>query len=209
MKICTVVTTRSKSCSVKTLHTILKLNMHCLQNNVQNEIVYVNDDPFEKIEMIQKCLSKCDRLFFIDFGIGVDDVSVKQIFESHEGLGVLVFPGVKEGIDWGLFKHKVREGSSEPVSQMGLNFDTQVGKKISTDIYSVTSTEAKSWVMFSKNVMKNAKDKKGNFNLHVKMFDKLKEQGVKIYAFTASKLTMTYPHECISNILGAAGVKTN
>jgi len=209
MKICTVVTTRSKSCSVKTLHTILKLNIHCLQNNVQNEIVYVNDDPFEKIEMIQKCLSKCDRLFFIDFGIGVDDASVKQIFESHEGLGVLIFPGVKEGIDWGLFKHKVREGSSEPVSQMGLNFDTQVGKKISTDIYSVTSTEAKSWVMFSKNVMKNAKDKKGNFNLHVKMFDKLKEQGVKIYAFTASKLTMTYPHECISNILGAAGVKTN
>ena len=209
MKICTVVTTRSKSCSVKTLHTILKLNIHCLQNNVQNEIVYVNDDPFEKIEMIQKCLSKCDRLFFIDFGIGVDEMSVKQIFESHEGLGVLVFPGVKEGIDWGLFKHKVREGSSEPVSQMGLNFDTQVGKKISTDIYSVTSTEAKSWVMFSKNVMKNAKDKKGNFNLHVKMFDKLKEQGVKIYAFTASKLTMTYPHECISNILGAAGVKTN
>ena len=209
MKICTVVTTRSKSCSVKTLHTILKLNIHCLQNNVQNEIVYVNDDPFEKIEMIQKCLSKCDRLFFIDFGIGVDDASVKQIFESHEGLGVLVFPGVKEGIDWGLFKHKVREGSSEPVSQMGLNFDTQVGKKISTDIYSVTSTEAKSWVMFSKNVIKNAKDKKGNFNLHVKMFDKLKEQGVKIYAFTASKLTMTYPHECISNILGAAGVKTN
>lgn len=209
MKICTVVTTRSKSCSVKTLHTILKLNIHCLQNNVQNEIVYVNDDPFEKIEMIQKCLSKCDRLFFVDFGIGVDDASVKQIFESHEGLGVLVFPGVKEGIDWGLFKHKVREGSSEPVSQMGLNFDTQVGKKISTDIYSVTSTEAKSWVMFSKNVMKNAKDKKGNFNLHVKMFDKLKEQGVKIYAFTASKLTMTYPHECISNILGAAGVKTN
>jgi len=209
MKICTVVTTRSKSCSVKTLHTILKLNIHCLQNNVQNEIVYVNDDPFEKNEMIQKCLSRCDRLFFIDFGISVDEMSVKQIFESHEGLGVLVFPGVKEGIDWGLFKHKVREGSSEPVSQMGLNFDTQVGKKISTDIYSVTSTEAKSWVMFSKNVMKNAKDKKGNFNLHVKMFDKLKEQGVKIYAFTASKLTMTYPHECISNILGAAGVKTN
>ena len=209
MKICTVVTTRSKSCSVKTLHTILKLNIQCLQNNVQNEIVYVNDDPFEKIEMIQKCLSKCDRLFFIDFGIGVDDASVKQIFESHEGLGVLVFPGVKEGIDWGLFKHKVREGSSEPVSQMGLNFDTEVGRGVSKDIYTVTSTQAKSWVMFSKNVMKNAKDKKGNFNLHVKMFDKLKEQGVKIYAFTASKLTMTYPHECISNILSAAGVKTN
>ena len=209
MKICTVVTTRSKSCSVKTLHTILKLNIHCIQNNVQNEILYVNDDPFEKVDVIQKCLPRCDRLFFIDFGISVDEESVKQIFGNHEGVGVLVFPGVKEGIDWGLFKHKVQEGSTEPVSQMGLNFDTEVGKKISKDIYSVTSTEAKSWVMFSKNVMKNAKDKKGNFNLNVKLFEKLKEQGVKIYAFTAAKLIMTYSHECVSNILNAAGIKTN
>jgi hypothetical protein len=208
MKICTVITTRSKSCSVKTLHTILKLNIKCLENNVQNEIVYVNDDPFEKIEVIQKCLTKCDRLFFVDFGIGVDEESIKQIFANHEGMGVLVFPGVKEGIDWGLFKHKVREGSEEPVSQMGLNFDTDVGRKISKDIYTVTNTSAKSWVMFSKNLMKNTKDKKGNFSLHVKMFEKLKEQGVKIYAFTAAKLVMTYPHECISNILSAAGVKT-
>ena len=209
MKICTVVTTRSKSCSVKTLHTILKLNIHCIQNNVQNEIVYVNDDPFEKVEMIQKCLTRCDRLFFIDFGIGVDENSITQIFENHEGIGALVFPGVKEGIDWGLFKHKVRAGSTEPVSQMGLNFDTEVGKKISNDIYSVVNTEAKSWVMFSKNIIKNSRDKKGNFNLHVKIFEKLKERGVKIYAFTAAKLVMTYPHECISNILNAAGVKTN
>jgi peroxiredoxin family protein len=209
MKICTVVTTRSKSCSVKTLHTILKLNIHCIQNNVQNEILYVNDDPFEKVDVIQKCLPRCDRLFFIDFGIGVDEESVKQIFGNHEGVGVLVFPGVKEGIDWGLFKHKVQEGSTEPVSQMGLNFDTEVSKKISNDIYSVTSTEAKSWVMFSKNVMKNAKDKKGNFNLNVRILEKLKEQGVKIYAFTAAKLIMTYSHECVSNILNAAGIKTN
>jgi peroxiredoxin family protein len=209
MKICTVVTTRSKSCSVKTLHTILKLNILCIQNNVQNEILYVNDDPFEKVDVIQKHLPRCDRLFFIDFGISVDEESVKQIFANHEGVGVLVFPGVKEGIDWGLFKHRVQEGSSEPVSQMGLNFDTEVGKKISKDIYSVTSTQAKSWVMFSKNVMKNAKDKKGNFNLNVRIFEKLKEQGVKIYAFTAAKLIMTYSHECVSNILNAAGIKTN
>ena len=209
MKICTVITTRSKSCSVKTLHTILKLNIHCIQNNVQNEIVYVNDDPFDKVEMIQKCLTRCDRIFFIDFGIGVDENSITQIFENHEGIGALVFPGVKEGIDWGLFKHKVRAGSTEPVSQMGLNFDTEVGKKISNDIYSVVNTEAKSWVMFSKNIIKNYKDKKGNVNLHVKIFEKLKERGVKIYAFTAAKLVMTYPHECISNILSAAGVKTN
>ena len=209
MKIITLITTRSKSCAVKTLHTILKLNIYCIQNSYQNEIIYVNDDPFDKIDAIHKCLPRCDRLFFIDFGVNVDEESVKQIFEKHEGIGVLVFPGVKEGIDWGLFKHKVMEGSTEPTSQMGLNFDTEVGNKISKDIYSVTSTQAKSWVMFSKNIMKNTKDKKGKWGLNVKMFEKLKEQGVKIYAFTAAKLTMTYSHECISNILNAAGIKAN
>ena len=209
MKICTLITTRSKSCAVKTLHTILKLNIQCIQNNVQNEIVYVNDDPFEKVETIQRCLTRCDRLFFVDFGVNVDEETIKEIFANHEGIGVLVFPGVTEGIDWGLFKHKVRAGSTEPVSQMGLNFDTEVDRKISENIYTVKNTDAKAWVMFSKNVMKNAKDKKGNWGLHVKMFEKLKERGVKICAFTAAKLNITYTHECISNILNAAGVKTN
>lgn len=209
MKICTIVVTRSKSCSVKTLHSVLKLNIHCLRNNVQNEILYVNDNPFDVVEMIQKTLTKCDRIFFVDFGIGVDEESIKQIFKDHEGIGALVFPGVKDGIDWGLFKHKVREGSEEPVSQMGLNFDTEVDRKISTDIYTVTNTNARSYVLFTKNIMKNARDKKGNVNLHVKMFEKLREQKVKIHAFTASKLIMTYTHECVSNILNAAGVKAN
>jgi hypothetical protein len=204
MKFCTLIVTRSKSCSVKTLHTILKMNIHCIQQNVQNEILYVNDDPFEKSEMIKKCLSKCDRLFFIDFGINVDEESIKEIFKPHDGVGVLVFPGVKDGIDWGLFKNKVKEGSKEPVSQMGLNFDTEVGQKVSKDIYKVKNTEARAWVMFSKNTLKKCKKFTAS-----KMLNNLLEQDVKIYAFTASKLIMTYTHECVSNILSAAGVKSN
>jgi hypothetical protein len=204
MKFCTLIVTRSKSCSVKTLHTILKMNIHCIQQNVQNEILYVNDDPFEKSEMIKKCLSKCDRLFFIDFGINVDEESIKELFKPHDGVGVLVFPGVKDGIDWGLFKHKVREGSEEPVSQMGLNFDTEVGQKVSKDIYKVKNTEARSWVMFSKNTLKKCKKFTAS-----NMLNNLRDEDVKIYAFTASKLIMTYTHECVSNILSAAGVKSN
>lgn len=164
----------------------------------------MNDDPFEKIELIKRCMSKCDRIFFVDFGINVDDASIKQVFETHEGIGVIVFPGVKEGIDWGMFKEKVKEGSNEPVSQMGLSFDTEVGKKASKDLYKVTKTEARAWVMMTKVV-----SKKGIKLSIPNMFDKMMDQGIKIFAFTASKLTMTYPHECISNILSAAGVKTN
>ena len=40
------------------------------------------------------------------------------------------------------------------------------------------------------------------------MFDKLKESGVKIQAYVDAKLTITYTHECVSNIMNAAGVKT-
>jgi len=54
MNLVTIVTTRSKSCSVKTLHAILRLNMRCLQKNINNEITYVIDDPYAKAEAVQK-----------------------------------------------------------------------------------------------------------------------------------------------------------
>ena len=209
MNLVTILVTRSKACHVKTLHTILRLNIKCLQKSINNEITYVDDDSFKKAEIIQQYAKTHDRIFFIDFGISADDESIDKVLGDLDGFGVLVFPGVKEGVDWNLFKSKVRSDCKEPIAQMGLHFDTEVGNKISDNIHVVTSTEAKCWVMNTKNLIKNIKDKKGNWKIYPKMFEKFKEQGVKIYAFTAAKLTMTYPHECISNILNAAGVKTN
>jgi hypothetical protein len=167
--------------------------------------MFVNDDPYEKGEMIQGCMKDHERILFIDFGVGIDDNALAQCFEKHEGVGCVVFPGVMEGIDWDMFKTKVKAGSTEPAHQMGLHFDTEVGKKVSGDMYHVLSTDAKAWIMNTKHVLKNIKDKKKK--MYPKMFEKLKENGVRIYAFTASKLTMTYTHECISNIQNAAGVK--
>ena len=171
MNIATIIVTRSKSCAVKTLHTILRLNMMCLQNNINNEITYVNDDPFEKVEMIQKFMKSHERIIFIEFGISIDQESIEQLFKKHEGVGCLVFPGVKEGVDWDLFKVKVKNDSSEPVSKMGLHFDTEVGKLIHENIYQVVSTDPKAWMMNTKNVIKNIKDKKsGNWKIYPKMF---------------------------------------
>lgn len=210
MKCVTILVTRSKACHVKTLHAILRLNIRCLQKKIDNQIAYVNDDPYEKAEMVQRFIKTYDRIIFFDFGVGVDDMSLDQCLDKHDGVGCLVFPGVREGIDWTLFKQKVREGSKEPVNQMGLHFDTEIDKKISEDIYSVVKTDAKAWMMNTKNVIKNIKDKKtGNLKIYPKMFDKFREQNVRMYAFTAAKLTMSYTHECISNILNAAGVKVN
>jgi len=214
MKIATILVTRAKSCHVKTLHTILRFNLKCMQRgNTENEVVFVDDEPFEKAEIIYKYLKTYERIFFIDFGIQVDDVSLDKVFDKHENIGCLVFPGVTEGIDWGMFKEKVKNNVNEPVEQIGLHFDTSVTNKISENIYMVKETSAKSWVMMNKNITKNLKDKKnGAFKIHPRMstmFKKLQEGGVKIHAYTAAKLTMTYSHECISNILNAAGVKAN
>jgi hypothetical protein len=214
MKIATILVTRAKSCHVKTLHTILRFNLKCMQRgNTENEVVFVDDEPFEKAEIIYKYLKTHERIFFIDFGIQVDDVSLDKVFDKHENIGCLVFPGVTEGIDWGMFKEKVKNNVNEPVEQIGLHFDTSVTNKISENIYMVKETSAKSWVMMNKNITKNLKDKKnGAFKIHPRMstmFKKLQEGGVKIHAYTAAKLTMTYSHECVSNILNAAGVKAN
>ena len=47
-----------------------------------------------------------DNILFIDFGVSMDDGSIAQVLKPHEGVGCLVFPAVKEGIDWDMFKHK-------------------------------------------------------------------------------------------------------
>jgi len=164
----------------------------------------VNDDPYEKQEAIQQCMKKdIDRIFFVDFGIHMDQDSIEQCLLPHEGCHLLVFPGVLPGVDWEQFKEKVLGKVDEPKEQYGLNFDTAVtSQKLSENIHGVHSTSARAWLMMVKPVKKKidkvyAKD----------MLQKMKESGVKMYAYTAAKLTMTYAHECVSNILNAAGVK--
>lgn len=208
MKLVTILVTRSKSCHVKTLHAVLRLNIRCMQKKTDNEIVYVDDDPYKKAEMVEKYMKTHDRIFFIDFGIGVDDTSLDQVLVMHEGVGCLVFPGVKEGIDWEMFREKIRDETNEPVSQMGLHFDTVVGSAVSKDIRKVDSTSAKVWMMNTKNVTKTLQKSKDS-KISPKMFEKFLRQNVRVYAFTAAKLTMTYTHECVSNILNAAGIKVN
>lgn len=212
MKIATIIVTRGRSCHVKTLHTILRFNILCIQTgSIQNEVAFVNDDPFEKSDTIHKFIKTHDRIFFIDFGIHVDDESMKMVVDKNEGYGVVVFPGVKEGINWTMFKEKVLAESTEPTEQMGLEFDTEVIAKVCDNIHTVKTTGAKSWVLMCKNTLKQIKDKRaGMYKIHPKldvMFNKFKEHGVRIVAFTAAKLIQTYSHECIGNIVNSSGVK--
>ena len=69
--------------------------------------------------------------------------------------------GSGSGIDWSMFSEKVKKGSDEPISQAGLNFDTEVSKKIDDDFYMVKSTVPAVWMIDTKSFLKNMRVKKG------------------------------------------------
>jgi len=214
MHVVAVIVTRSVSIAVKTLHSLLALNKTCSQKQVSLEIVFVNDNAFERKEIFLKKAKHCDRMIWVNYSVHVDSDSIEKLLDKFvQGYHCLVLPCVTPGIDWDLFKSKVRSGSKEPMHQMGLNFDTEVGKSIGENLHIVTSTTPQAWAIDTKPVLKALKGNKGegiSVSANVpEMFKTFIEKGVKVYAFTAANLIVTYPHECIGNLLSAAGVETS
>lgn len=213
MHINVIVVTKNASIAVRTLHNILNINSFAIQkNNVQIELNYVIDDPFEKMKLIIKKLKQSDRILFIEYGVSMDLNSIQKIFEPmHQNFGCLVFPCVKYGIDWDMFKKKVKSDTPEPIHQMGLNFDTEVDKKLTDEFYRVKSTNPRLWMIDTKSVFRSLKPKKSHDPIKLpvqssEMFAKFNEKGVRMYAFINAQITITYQHECFSNILESAGV---
>lgn len=208
MNLTTIIVTRNKACHVKTLHTVLRLNLICMHGGHHHNIHFVNDDPFDRADAIMKHLKTSERILFIDYSVFIDHATCDKVFSKFEGYSGLIFPCVKDGVDWEAFKKR----TGEPFDQRALEFDTVVGAKVSESLYKLQKTNPKCWVLESKPVIKALRDRKGEgIKLPAKnseMFDKLIERGLKIYVWTASRLTVTYPYECISNILESAGVKT-
>lgn len=207
MQLTTIVVTRNKAAGVKTLHTLLKLNILCLENNVHNRIMFSNDDAATRKSVLLKHLKTSDRILWIDYGIFVDEDSLRQVvgqqWESWHGV---VFPCVKDGIDWDMFRKK--KDSQEALSQKGLHFDTEVSKRVKDDFYAITHTDPKCFCIDTKHFLKNLKKDHVPMN-HGDMFAELSQTKFKTVAYTNAKLIVTYPHECLGNILGAAGVTAN
>jgi hypothetical protein len=175
----------------------------------------VNDDLFERKAMLLKKVKNCDRIVWINYSVHVDQASIEVVLDKFiNGYSCVVLPCVTPGIDWNMFKQKVKDGMDEPVSQMGLNFDTEVGKAIGENFHTVTSTNPQAWAADTKALLKALKGPAKGEGINVsanvsEMFKTLIERGFKVYAYTAASLIVTYPHECIGNLLSAAGVETS
>jgi hypothetical protein len=201
--------TRNKSIAGTTLHTMMNMHMQCMVRGHHVEIHFVTDKS-----SLPKMIKTGERIMWLDYGTNIDEASIIKAIEPFDkGVQILVFPAVKEGIDWDRFVKRTREGSTEPVHQRGLVFDTEVGKKLIDDIYDVTKTSARVWAMDAKPVDKKLRQGKVPINLPLsddgEMFKTLINNGIKVGAFTTSDVVCHYVHECFGNILEMGGIKLN
>lgn len=193
--------TRNKSIYVTGLHMLLQLTARCIQGGHQINIQFVND-----CSNLPKLLKTCERLLWVEYGACLDQESFDKVFEKSGD--VLVFPSVKEGIDWDRFSKNI--DTEEPLHQIGLDFDTVVDKKVSDGVYTVKSTAPSVFVVNDcSKVFEKLRDKKGEgvrITSIDDMFQKCVEKGVKVHAYTKCNVIRHYSHECVGNILEAVGV---
>lgn len=199
--------TRSKSISATTLHTAMNIHMLCMQKGVHLEIHFLDDKS-----TLPKIIKSGDRVFFMDYGTNLNTEVLSKVVEPFEkGCQILVFPSVKEGINWDQFTKKTKAGSTEPAGQRGLEFDTSVGRKLAEGLYECVKTSARVWAMDAKPVDKKLRGGKDQVKLPLEnneaMFETLKNLGLKIGVASEAIVVCHYTHECFGNILEAAGVE--
>ena len=197
--------TRNKSISATTLHTAMNIHMNCMIKGIHLDISFVPDKS-----NLPRLIKTGERIIWLEYGTNLDEASIhKAIGPFEKNLQVLVFPAIKEGINWDMFARKTKAGSTEPVNQRGLEFDTSVGKKLGDSLYEVTSTEARVWAMDSRPVDKKLRGEKTPVKLpsDESMFRVLAGLGIRIGAVTSATVICHFVHECVGNILETAGVR--
>ena len=186
---------------------MLNVNMLCMMRGVHLEIHFV-----ENKSSLSKVIKSGERIFWMDYGTNLNQEILHKVLDPFEkGVQVLVFPSVVEGINWEQFEKKTKAGTAEPAAQRGLNFDTEVGKKLAPGLYECVKTSARVWAMDAKPVDKKIRGGKDPVNLPLdnneEMFSALSKIGVKIGVASEALVVCHYVHECFGNILEAAGVQ--
>jgi hypothetical protein len=202
--------TRNKSISATTLHTMMNIHMGCMVRGKHLDIHFVQDKA-----TLPKVIKNGERIIWMEYGTNIDNDSINKALDDFgHGLNVLVFPAVKEGINWDRFVKRTKAGSTEPAHQRGLDFDTIVGRPIvEGQLYDCLKTSARVWAMDAKPVDKKLRGGKVPIvlplNNNEAMFDCLKKEGIKIGVLSTATVICHHVHECLGNILEASGVQVN
>lgn len=203
-----VCVTRNKSIAVTTLHSLMTLVMHGSHKQVPVETMFV-----ESLDALPKLVKTGERIVWFDYGTNLDQNTIPRVFNTMEkDIRVVVFPSVVEGVDWDMFRRKTLAGSTEPVHQRALTFDTDVTKKVvGTDMYDVEKTSARVWVMDSKPIDKKLKSAQKNLSCtsYGGLFDQLKSNNIRVVALPSATVIRHFTHKCLGNILEMPGIMMN
>ena len=202
-----VAETRNKAIVATTLHTMMNIHVQCMQRGIHLEIHFVDDKS-----SLPKMIKSGERIFWMEYGTNLNNEILPKVFEPMpKGTSVIVFPSVKEGINWDQFSQKTKAGSTEPAHQRGLAFDTDVGRKLTDGIYECIKTSARVWLMDAKPVDKKLRGGKTNVVLPLTdneaMFSRLMSLDLKIGVASEATVICHFVHECFGNILEASGVE--
>jgi len=185
------------------------MNLHglCMMRGIHIEIHFVEDKS-----TLPKLIKSGERIFWMEYGTNLNNEILSKVIDPFDkGVNVLVFPSVREGINWEQFEKKTKAGSLESAGQRGLTFDTEVAKKLADGLYECAKTSARVWAMDAKPVDKKLRGGKTTINLPIdnneKMFDVLSAIGIKIGVASEAVVVCHFVHECFGNILEAAGVR--
>jgi len=200
-----VVVTRNKSISVTTLHSLMTIIMYGTHHNEDIKIIFADD-----LSALPKLVKTGERILWFDYGTNLDNETIAKLFgQMEKDIRVIVFPAVTEGVDWDMFRKKTVEGSTEPAHQRGLNFDTQVTKKIAgSDLWDIQSSSARVWLMDSKFIDKKLKSVQKTLSCesYDALFDQLKSLNIRVAALPSALVVRHYTYECLGNILEMPGL---
>lgn len=186
----------------------MTVSMHASHRHIHTEFIFA-----EGLEALPKLVKSGERIIWFDYGTNLDNESIPRLFNTMEkDIRVVVFPSVVEGVDWDMFRKKTIAGSTEPVHQRALNFDTSVTKKVvGTDLYDVDKTSARVWVMDAKPIDKKLKSIQKNLSCdsYESLFAQLKANNIRIAALPTATVIRHFTHKCLGNILEVPGVVMN
>jgi hypothetical protein len=201
--------------AVRTLSVLIGLTTQLTKQGVPWEVNYSSNDSEDKRGWFIQGLKKYDTLVFLDHGTSFD---LRPLLATpwQQVCSMLIVPSFKKMIDWNRFKETCTLEIEEPLEQRALAFDTEVNEKKpipgpGTQLYPVTNSDARVFLLDCKQVIRKLKDKKGNFiQVPLKSTEWvrfLKERGVQIAAAVDIPCTNTIAHKCVSGLGKSNGLR--
>ena len=203
-----VLVSKNRSVYARTLHTTLAFQSACKQTGVNMELVFIDDNELGKFKQLKEALKGSDRVIWVDYGMSVQNTDVTGFFvKSMVGIDGAVFPApLKDVVDWGTFVSEIKKGTSEPVNQIALTFDTELGtREIIPDIMNdVKTTSPQIWWVDSKKVLKKINKNTPNARVLGDVFS-----GTKLNwgGLTFPTVHTHFTHECMGGIMNMSGIK--